>query len=50
MAMWNGTVHYNQFMDAHQRFRENELQDMRVVWEPASIIFSDGTRIGEGSQ
>lgn len=46
-ATWDGTLRYNQFIDAHQRFRVAELQDLKVVWQPASIIFSDGTRIGE---
>jgi PEGA domain len=36
-------------MDAHQRIRDAELRDLKIVWAPASIIFSDGTRIGEGS-
>lgn len=48
-ATWTGTAHYNQFMEAHQRFQATELQDMKVVWAPASIIFADGTRIGDGS-
>lgn len=50
LATWSGTVNYNQFMDAHQRLRATELQDMRIGWEPASIIFADGSRIGETSQ
>jgi hypothetical protein len=47
-ATWAGTVKYNQFMDSHQRLRATELRDMNVVWLPSSIIFSDGTRIGNG--
>ena len=47
VAMWGGTVHYNQFMESQQRFRGTELQNMKVVWLPTSIIFSDGTQIGE---
>jgi hypothetical protein len=46
-ATWNGTVNYNQFVEAQQRFRAAELRDMQVVWVLASIIFADGTRIGE---
>jgi hypothetical protein len=49
-ATWNGTVNYNQFVEAQQRFRAAELRDMKVVWVPASIIFADGTRIGERSE
>jgi hypothetical protein len=44
-AAWSGTVSYNQFVEAQQRFRAAELRDMKVVWAPASIIFSDGTKI-----
>jgi len=36
-------------MDAHQRIKNTELKDLTVVWVPASILFADGTRIGEGS-
>jgi len=49
-STWNGTVNYNQFVEAQQRFRAAELRDMQVVWAPASIIFADGTRIGERSE
>jgi hypothetical protein len=48
-STWVGTIKYNQFMDAHQRIRNAELKDLTVVWVPASILFADGTRIGEGS-
>lgn len=46
-ATWDGTINYNQFMDAHQRLRGTELRDMNVVWLPASIILADGTKLGE---
>jgi len=49
-ATWNGTVNYNQFVEAQQRFRAADLRNMQVVWVPASIIFADGTRIGERSE
>jgi len=45
-ATWSGSVNYNQFMEAQQRFRAAELSDMKVLWASASIIFSDGTKIG----
>jgi hypothetical protein len=48
-STWVGTIKYNQFMDAHQRIRNTELKDLTVVWVPASILFADGTRVGEGS-
>jgi hypothetical protein len=46
-AAWNGTVDYNQFIESHRHFLETRLEDMKVVWLPSSIIFSDGTQIGE---
>lgn len=49
-ANWSGVVKFNQFVEAQQRFRNTELKDMKVIWMPASILFSDGTRIGEDSE
>lgn len=46
-ATWSGTAHYNQFIESHKRFLATPLENMKVVWVPASIIFSDGTQIGE---
>ena len=46
---WNGTVNFNQFNDAQQRFRAANLQDMKVIWVPSSILFADGTRTGEAT-
>jgi hypothetical protein len=48
-STWVGTIKYNQFMDAHQRIRNTELRDLTVVWVPASILFTDGSKAGEGS-
>jgi hypothetical protein len=46
-TQWNGSIEYNQFVPAQKQFRNAELKDMKVIWMPASIIFSDGSRIGE---
>ena len=46
---WSGVLKFNQFIEAQQRFRNAELKDLKVMWMPASIIFSDGTRIGDDS-
>ena len=40
-ATWDGVANYNQFIEAQQRFRAAELRDMKVVWAPISIMFSD---------
>jgi len=44
---WSGQIDYNQFTDSHQKLRNTDLEDMRVEWLPSSIIFADGTQIGE---
>lgn len=44
---WSGGIDYNQFMDTHQKLRNTDLEDMRVEWLPATILFSDGTVLGE---
>lgn len=46
-ATWNGTIKYNQFVDSHQTLRNAELKNLRITWIPKSIIFADGTQIGE---
>ena len=46
-ATWEGTIDYNQFIDAHRSLRNTELKDMKVVWIPKSIIYVDGTQVGK---
>ena len=45
-AKWTGTIKYNQFVDAHSALKNAELKNMKVVWNPISAIFTDGTQIG----
>jgi hypothetical protein len=45
-ATWKGSLNYNQFNAAQERLRAAELRDMKIVWVPVSVIFSDGTRVG----
>ena len=44
---WDGQVEYNQFITEHVRLRQTDLDDMRVEWLPAGVIFEDGTQLGE---
>lgn len=44
---WTGTIKYNQFVDWHKALRNAELSNMKITWVPKSIIFDDGTQIGE---
>ena len=39
-------IEYNQFLNPHQQLRNTELKDMKVVWMPESVIFTDGSKIG----
>jgi hypothetical protein len=45
---WNGVIEYNQFLRPHQQLKNTELKDMKVVWNPESVIFADGSKIGAG--
>jgi hypothetical protein len=49
-ANWDGTINYNQFIEAQQRFRNAELKDMKVIWLPRTIIFADGSKIGDDAE
>lgn len=44
---WTGTIKYNQFVDWHKALRNADLANMKITWVPKSIIFDDGTQIGE---
>jgi hypothetical protein len=46
-GQWEGSIEFNQFIDSHRRLRDTELKDMKIVWSPKSIIFEDGSVIGE---
>ena len=46
-ATWTGQIDYNQFRNDHEALRNKDLDDMNIEWRPASIIFADGTTIGE---
>ncbi len=49
-GQWNGSIEYNQFDRPKQQLRNTDLKDMKVIWKPASVIFGDGTQIGEQKQ
>lgn len=41
------SIEYNQFVDAHEKLRFTSLSNMRVEWKPQTILFADGTKLGE---
>ncbi len=40
---WDATTEFNQFMDEDQAMLQKELKDLRVVWSPEKVIFTDGS-------
>ena len=44
---WFGSLNYNQFMDDDIQLRNTSLSDMKVEWLPSSIIYSDGSTVGD---
>jgi hypothetical protein len=44
---WDGSINYNQFISEESRLKNSDLKDMKVIWKPASILFADGSSIGE---
>lgn len=40
---WDGELNYNQFMDAHQRFRAADMQNIKTVFHPHKVLYSDGS-------
>ena len=41
---WDGELNYNQFIAEHQRFRGAEVKNMKTVFAPRKVLFSDGTQ------
>jgi DUF2939 family protein/uncharacterized protein DUF4339 len=43
--VWNGGVKYNQFMDDHQRLRNESQDNLKIKFVSRKILYSDGTSI-----
>lgn len=39
------TTNYNQFMDEDVRLKAKDMEDLKVVWTPEKIIFTDGSTL-----
>jgi hypothetical protein len=39
------TTNYNQFKDEDSRLKNKDMDDLKTVWTPIKIIFSDGTTL-----
>ena len=42
---WDGVTDYNQFEDKDVKLRQTKLMDMKIEWQPTSILFADGSRL-----
>ena len=40
---WKGAIKYNQFMDTHQRLRNEQQNNLKVIFAARKILFADGT-------
>jgi len=40
---WSGQIDYNQFMDTHQRLRNQEFQNLKIRFDTKKVLFSDGS-------
>jgi hypothetical protein len=40
-------IEYNQFFREHKQLRNTALSNIRVEWKPKTILFYDGTKLGE---
>lgn len=39
------TTDYNQFIDEDTRLKNKDMNDLKIIWTPEKIIFSDGTTL-----
>lgn len=44
-ATYNGSIHYNQFMDEDKKLLNTDLNKLKFIFEPQIILFSDGTKL-----
>jgi hypothetical protein len=40
---WSGQLDYNQFMDKHQRLKNQEFQNLKIRFDTKKILFSDSS-------
>jgi hypothetical protein len=44
---WQGQRKYNQFNAEDKKLANTELSNLKVIWNPEKILFTDGTKIGK---
>lgn len=40
---WQGSIKYNQFMDAHQALRAASKENLKISFVPKKVLFTDGS-------
>jgi hypothetical protein len=40
---WRGQLNYNQFIDAHRKLRNESAENLKIIFSPKKLLFSDGT-------
>jgi hypothetical protein len=46
---WNGSMHFNEFIEGQKKLANTTLSDMKVAWSPRTVIFADGTTLEDSS-
>ena len=42
---WDAQTDYNQFMDKDVKLRNKDIEDLKIVWIPEKIIYTDGSTL-----
>jgi len=42
-----GVIDYNEFEDEDQKLRDTALTNLQIEWQPQTILFAAGTKLGE---
>lgn len=42
---WSASTNFNQFMDDDVALKSKDLKDLKVIWKPEKIIFTDGSSL-----
>ncbi len=47
---WEGGINYDELRDEHAKLANTDLKDMKIEWIPRTVIFEDGTKLGEDAR
>ncbi|MFB3884709.1 MAG: hypothetical protein ACE144_05745 [Thermodesulfobacteriota bacterium] len=43
---WEGQKRYNKFMDEDRKLANTDLKNLKIIWTPEKVLFTDGSKIG----